>query len=147
MPLTICAMQVGTGGAELPPWSSTQLTQQVPPTRGTYGKDKRYVTRSNTCLHEGHMINKKTGKLLVGMCVQVYGGTGPVCGTFSDGVPHFEELQMLNREGTFARRAPGAPGIQINVPVVHPHALPLDITPSSSPGTLSTNDTTKHNCK
>ena len=47
-------------------------------------------------------------------------------------------------EGTFARRVPG---IQINVPVVHPNALPLDTIPSSSPGTLSTNDTTKHNCK
>ena len=47
-------------------------------------------------------------------------------------------------EGTFARRVPG---IQINVPVVHPNALPLDITPSCSLGTLSTNDTTKHMCK
>ena len=47
-----------------------------------------------------------------------------------------------DREGMFARRAPG---IQINVLVVYPNALPLDITPSSSPGTLSTNDTTKHN--
>ena len=43
--------------------------------------------------------------------------------------------------------APGAPGIQINDPVVHPNALPLDITPSSGPGTLSTNDTTKHHCR
>ena len=48
-------------------------------------------------------------------------------------------------EGTFARRAPSALGIETNVPVVHPNALPLNITPSSSPGTLSTSDTTKHN--
>ena len=41
--------------------------------------------------------------------------------------------------------APDAPGIHINVPVVHPNALPLNITPSSSRGTPSTNDTTKHN--
>ena len=54
---------------------------------------------------------------------------------------------VKRKEGTFARRVPGAPGIQINVQVVHPHALPLDITPSSSPGTLSTNDTTEHNCR
>ena len=47
-------------------------------------------------------------------------------------------------EGTFARCAPG---IRINVPVIHPNALPLNITPSSSPGTLGTNDTTKHNCR
>ena len=28
-------------------------------------------------------------------------------------------------EGTFARHAPGAPGIQINVPAIYPNALPL----------------------
>ena len=36
-------------------------------------------------------------------------------------------------------RLPGAPSIQINAPVVHPNALPLNITPSSSPVTLSIN--------
>ena len=33
--------------------------------------------------------------------------------------------------------APGAPGIQINVPAIHPNALPPNITPSSSPGYLT----------
>ena len=44
-------------------------------------------------------------------------------------------------EGTFARRAPGTPGapsIQTNVPAIYHNALPPNITPSSSPGTLST---------
>ena len=36
---------------------------------------------------------------------------------------------------TFAQRAPG---IQMNVLAIDPNALPLNITPSSSPGTLST---------
>ena len=40
-------------------------------------------------------------------------------------------------------RLPGAPSIQINVPAIYPNALPPNNTPSSSPGTLSTNDTTK----
>ena len=47
-------------------------------------------------------------------------------------------------EGTFARRVPGAPGvpgIPINVPAIDLNALPPNTTPSSSPGTLSTNDT------
>ena len=35
-------------------------------------------------------------------------------------------------------RLPGAPGIQMNVPAIYHNALPLNITPSSSPGTLST---------
>ena len=41
-------------------------------------------------------------------------------------------------EGTFARRAPGAPSIQMNVPAIYHNPLPPNITPSSSPGTLST---------
>ena len=48
--------------------------------------------------------------------------------------------QDLNRsvhEGTFAGRAPGAPGIQINGPAIYPNALPPNITPSSSPGYLT----------
>ena len=39
-------------------------------------------------------------------------------------------------EGTFARRAPGEPGIKMNVPAIYHNALPPN--PSSSPGTLST---------
>ena len=42
-----------------------------------------------------------------------------------------------NNEGTFVQRAPGAPGIHINVPSIYPNALPPNITPSSSPGYLS----------
>ena len=38
-------------------------------------------------------------------------------------------------EGTFARCAPS---IQMNVPAIYHNALPPNITPSSSPGTLST---------
>ena len=53
----------------------------------------------------------------------------------------------LDKEGMLAPRAPGTPGIQINIPAIYPNALPLNITPSSSPGTLSLNDTTKHNCR
>ena len=41
-------------------------------------------------------------------------------------------------EGTFARRVPGAPAIQMNVLAIDHNALPPNITPSSSPGTLST---------
>ena len=41
-------------------------------------------------------------------------------------------------EGTFARRVPGAPRIQMNVPAIHHNALPANITLPSSPGTLST---------
>ena len=40
-------------------------------------------------------------------------------------------------EGTFARRPPGARGILINVPTIHPNALPPNITPSASPGYLT----------
>ena len=40
------------------------------------------------------------------------------------------------QEGTFARRAPGVPGIQMNGPIVYPNALPPNITPSSSPDHL-----------
>ena len=40
-------------------------------------------------------------------------------------------------EGTFTRRASGAPGIQIRVPAIHPNALPPNITPSSNPGCLA----------
>ena len=36
---------------------------------------------------------------------------------------------------------PGARDIEINVPAIYPNALPLNMTPSSSLGTLSTNDT------
>ena len=36
-------------------------------------------------------------------------------------------------EVTFARRASGMPGMQINVPAIYPHALPPTTTPSSSP--------------
>ena len=49
----------------------------------------------------------------------------------------------LPREALFARRAPSAPGIQINVPAIYPNAVHPSITPSSSPGTQGTNDTTK----
>ena len=42
------------------------------------------------------------------------------------------------QEGTFAQRTPGAQGIQMNVPAVYHNALPPNITPFSSPGTLST---------
>ena len=38
-------------------------------------------------------------------------------------------------EGTFARRTPVAPSIQMNVPAIYHNALPPNITPSSSPGT------------
>jgi len=44
-------------------------------------------------------------------------------------------------EGAVARRVPGAPGIQINVPAIYPNALPPDVPPSASLGTPSTNDT------
>ena len=37
-------------------------------------------------------------------------------------------------EGTFARRVPG---IQMNVPAIYHNAVSPNITPSSSPGTLS----------
>ena len=40
--------------------------------------------------------------------------------------------------GTFARRVPSAPGIQMNVPAIYHNALPPNSTPSSSAGTLST---------
>ena len=40
---------------------------------------------------------------------------------------------------------PGVLGIQITVPAIHPNALPPNTIPSPGPGTLSTNDTTKHN--
>ena len=33
------------------------------------------------------------------------------------------------------------PSIQINVVAIYPNALPQNITPSSNPGALSTNDT------
>ena len=46
--------------------------------------------------------------------------------------------QALALEGTFARRVPGAPNIQMTVPTVYYNALPPNITRSSSPGTLST---------
>ena len=39
-------------------------------------------------------------------------------------------------EGTFAWRATGARRIQINVPAIHPNALPPNITPSCSPSYL-----------
>ena len=45
---------------------------------------------------------------------------------------------MHNKEGMFARRVPGAPSIQMNVPAIYHSALPPNITSSSSPGTLST---------
>ena len=41
-------------------------------------------------------------------------------------------------EGVFARRTPGAPSIQMNVLAIYHNAWPPNITPSSSPGTLST---------
>ena len=44
---------------------------------------------------------------------------------------------ISDHEGTFARHMPGAPSIQINVPAIYHNALPPNITPSSSPGTLS----------
>ena len=42
-----------------------------------------------------------------------------------------------HKEGTFARRATSTPGIQINIPAIHPNAVPLNIAPSSSPGYLT----------
>ena len=47
-------------------------------------------------------------------------------------------VYMHGIEGTFARHAPGAPSIQMNVPAIYHNALPPNITPSSSPGTLNT---------
>ena len=44
-------------------------------------------------------------------------------------------------------RLPGAPASQTKILVVYPNVLPLYITPSFSPRTVSTNDTTNHNCK
>ena len=44
--------------------------------------------------------------------------------------------QGVPKEGK--RRARHVPGIQMNVPAIDHNALPPDITPSSSPGTLST---------
>ena len=41
-------------------------------------------------------------------------------------------------------RLPSAPSIQMNVPATDHNALPPNITPSSSPGTLSTS--TLHDC-
>ena len=41
-------------------------------------------------------------------------------------------------ECTFARRVPGAPSIQMISLAIYHNALPPNITPSSSPGTLST---------
>ena len=57
---------------------------------------------------------------------------------------HTYGVEWGGHEVMFARRAPSAPGIQINVLAIYPNALPPNITPSSSPGTLSTTDTTKH---
>ena len=51
---------------------------------------------------------------------------------------------VLGIEGAFARRLPGAPSMQMNVPGIYHNALPPNITPSSSPGTLST--TTLYDC-
>ena len=47
-------------------------------------------------------------------------------------------------EGTFAWRAPGVPSIQMTVSAIYHNALPPNVTPSSSPGTLSTS--TLHDC-
>ena len=44
----------------------------------------------------------------------------------------------MDVEGTFARRVPSAPSIQMNVLAIYHNARPPNITPSSSPGTLST---------
>ena len=35
----------------------------------------------------------------------------------------------FNCEGTFARRSPGTPNIQMNVPAIYHNALPPNITP------------------
>ena len=54
---------------------------------------------------------------------------------------HFSEGKQRSAshdEGTFARRVPGALGIQMNVLAIYHNALPPNITPSSSPGNLST---------
>ena len=45
---------------------------------------------------------------------------------------------VLGMEGAFARRLPSAPSMQMNVPGIYHNALPPNITPSSSSGTLST---------
>ena len=55
--------------------------------------------------------------------------------------PKVDTASQEGPEGTFARHLPGAPGTQINVPAIHPHALRPNITPSSSLGILSTNAT------
>ena len=51
-------------------------------------------------------------------------------------------LVCFGYEGTFARRAPH---IHMNVPAIYDNALPRNITPSSSPGTLSTS--TLYDCR
>ena len=60
--------------------------------------------------------------------------------------PHTPSLSVRVCEGKLAQRAPGLLGIQINVSAIYPNALPQNMAPSSSQGTLSTNDATKHNC-
>ena len=58
-----------------------------------------------------------------------------------EGEPHGSRASVVTCEGTFARRVPGTPGtpsIQMNVPAIYHNALPPNITPSSSLGTLST---------
>ena len=45
------------------------------------------------------------------------------------------EASLGQRKGVGLPGAPGAPAIQMNVPAIDHHALPPNITPSSSPGT------------
>ena len=49
----------------------------------------------------------------------------------------FTPVPQPDTESTFARRVPRAPSIQRNVPAIYQNALPPNMTPSSSSGTLS----------